>query len=271
MYTLLQPKKWYNRGENPTMFETARYDGCGKFVSRGEWLHPDRMIESYEIIFVVEGAVHIQENGVNYTLGANDLLLLEPNLRHFGYKTSQNTSFYWMHWLSDQNLLPQVKCCHIDTPHNLSLLFGRLAHYAADDVLPEMRDYMVRLILAELHLMQRKTAESRVANQVIEWIRANSDLPLKTSEVAEHFGYNSDYLSRLLKKNGGKSLKQYIDEGKMLLIKNLLLNTNATLAEVAATCGFEEYKYFLKFFKYHENMTPTEFCNIYTKTHINNK
>ena len=253
------------------MFETAHYDGCGKFVSRGEWLHPDRMIESYEIIFVVEGAVHIQENGVNYTLGANDLLLLEPNLRHFGYKTSQNTSFYWMHWLSDENLLPQVKCCHIDTPHNLSLLFGRLATYAATDVLPEMRDYMVRLILAELHMMHGKTAESRVTGQVIEWIRANSDLPLKTTDVAEHFGYNGDYLSRLLKKSSGKSLKQCIDEGKILLIKNLLLNTNATLTEVASTCGFEEYKYFLKFFKYHENMTPTEFCKIYAKTHINNK
>ncbi|MBQ2780616.1 MAG: helix-turn-helix domain-containing protein [Clostridia bacterium] len=62
-----------------------------------------------------------------------------------------------------------------------------------------------------------------------------------------------------------------MDEGKILLIKNLLLNTNATLTEVASTCGFEEYKYFLKFFKYHENMTPTEFCNIYAKTHINNK
>ena len=253
------------------MFEKARYDGCGKFISRGEWIHPDRVIDSYEIIFVVDGQVCINENGVEYTLHSNDMLLLEPDCRHFGFRPSTDTSFYWMHWLCDTHLLPHVKCCHVENPHNLSLLFSRLAYYAADAVLPEMRDYVTRLILSEVYLLQEKNIESRTANKVIDWIRANSDLPLKTTQVATHFGYNSDYLSRLLKKYSGKSLKGHIDEAKISSIKDLLLNTNATLTEVAAAVGFEEYKYFLKFFKYHEGMTPTEFCNIYTKTHINNK
>jgi YesN/AraC family two-component response regulator len=253
------------------MFEAAKYDGCGKFVSRGEWSHPDRTIDSYEIIFVVSGKVHICENGVEYTLQSNDMLLLEPHCRHFGYKPSKDTSFYWMHWLCEDNLLPQLKCCHVENPYNLSMLFGRLAYYAADMVLPEMCDYVTRLILAEIYLLQEKSSESHTANKVIEWIRANGDLPLKTAEVAEHFGYNSDYLSRLLKKHSGKNLKNHIDEAKIAFVKNLLLNTNASLAEIAAMAGFEEYKYFLKFFKYHEKMTPTAFCNIYTKTHTNNK
>ena len=52
-------------------------------------------------------------------------------------------------------------------------------------------------------------------------------------------------------------------------IKKQLLTDGASLAEVATAAGFEEYKYFLKYFRYHEGMTPTEFRAIFSKTHIN--
>ena len=79
------------------MFEEIKWISSGKFVSRGEWIHPDRIIDSYEIIFVIKGTVYIDENGTKHKLEKNDILLLEPHLRHFGYKTSENTSFYWLH------------------------------------------------------------------------------------------------------------------------------------------------------------------------------
>lgn len=253
------------------MFESAEYLSSGKFVSRGDWLHPDRVIDSYEVIFVIGGEVFINENGTEFALKSNDLLLLEPQVRHFGYKSSKNTSFYWMHWSSSRNLLSGLKSCHIESPYNLSLLFSQLLHYSADSVLPECLDYITRLILAEVYENDVKTTDSKLVNNIADWIRANSDILLKTSDIADHFGYNNDYLSRLFKKYYGKSLKKYIDEAKLNYIKNQLLNTNATLNEVAVACGFEEYKYFLKFFKYHEKMTPTEFCATYSKTHINNR
>ena len=45
------------------MFEEIKWISSGKFVSRGEWIHPDRIIDSYEIIFVIKGTVYIDENG----------------------------------------------------------------------------------------------------------------------------------------------------------------------------------------------------------------
>lgn len=58
-----------------------------------------------------------------------------------------------------------------------------------------------------------------------------------------------------------------------LQIKSLLYIINQSSQNtllyyfLTVACIFEEYKYFLKFFKYNEKMTPTEFRNIYTKTH----
>lgn len=57
----------------------------------------------------------------------------------------------------------------------------------------------------------------------------------------------------------------------MRQIKTLLITDELTLAQVATNTGFREYKYFLKFFKYHEGISPTQFLKIYPKTHINTK
>lgn len=252
------------------MFENAKYVSSGKFISRGQWIHPDRIINSYEIIFVINGTVFITENDTEYVLKKNDILVLSPDIRHFGHKSSTDTSFYWIHWTSDAFLLNR-KNIHIDTPFELSLLFNQILHYSNDNYFPECLDYITRLILAAVYHIGDQSPDSKLANSVAQWIKNNEDMLIKASDISEHFGYNADYLSRLFKKYYKKSLKQYIDDTKLQFIKTQLLNSNYTLKEISNFCGFTDYKYFLKFFKYHVGMTPTEFLNTYYKTHTNNK
>lgn len=252
------------------MFEAVKYLNSGKFLSRGEWIHPDRIIDSLEIMFVIDGIVYINENGTEYVLRKNDVIILEPDLRHFGYKKSSNTSFYWLH-VTNSTVQLENKVVHIHNPYNLSLLFNQLLHYSVDASLPECTDYIARLILAEVLTTNIKQSENKLANNIADWIVSNNDIMLKVSDISQHFGYNVDYISRLFKKNYNKSLKEYIDNVKIQFIKNQILNSNTSLKEIATECGFEEYGYFLKFFKYHEGITPTQFYNIYSKTHTNNR
>ena len=53
-------------------------------------------------------------------------------------------------------------------------------------------------------------------------------------------------------------------------IKGVDYFTPEEVQEIAEQCGFKDYKYFLKFFKYHQNMSPTEFRNTYYYININN-
>ena len=48
------------------MFETVKYISSGKFISNGEWIHPDRILDSYEMIFVTKGHVYLNENGTDW-------------------------------------------------------------------------------------------------------------------------------------------------------------------------------------------------------------
>ena len=79
------------------MFEDVKNCGVGKFISNGEWIHPNRVIDSCEIIFVTKGNVYINSDGIDDSLRKNDLLLLKPNVRHYGYEHSTDTEFFWLH------------------------------------------------------------------------------------------------------------------------------------------------------------------------------
>ena len=81
------------------------YEIIGEFQSDGVWIHPTRRIDSYEMIFVIDGTVFIEEDGAEYELNTNDVLILEPGRLHGGTSESTSpTSFYWFHFRTDMEI-----------------------------------------------------------------------------------------------------------------------------------------------------------------------
>ena len=255
------------------MTENAKYEMAGLFYSRDEWTHPERAIPTYEYIFMLEGNAYIEESGQKYELSTGDLLLLEPQKSHKGYRVSTGkVSFFWLHFSGIYGAPNLPKYIHPDCGNRLILLFRQLLHYAnSPDYKGSPADLVTRLILSELETeFERKNAPTpSLYATVCEWCRTNSDRKLTASEVAARFGYNKDYLNRVFLKHGGLGLKEYINGMRTDHIRSLLLS-DLTLKQIAQQTGFEDYKDFLKFFRYHEGITPTQFRNLYYNTHMNN-
>lgn len=253
------------------MLESIEYANCGKFVSDGEWKHPDRMLDSYTVIFVTKGRVCIQEEGEKYLLQKDDVIVLSPHKRHRGYQSTSDVEYFWLHFRGDLAWPNRFTHTKIENPYNVSLYFRQLLNNRILKRPPEGMDYLTRLILIELYTGSVQPNMNRMAESIAAWIRANCHIALSEAMIADHFGYNADYLNRMFKANFFKTIKQYINEKRMEHIKTLMLSEDLTLAEIAAMSGFSEYKYFLKFFKYHEGITPTDFCKQYAKIHINTR
>ena len=74
----------------------------GLFDTIAEWIHPTVTLNTYELIYVVAGVVHLFEGETRYTLTKGEAILLEPGIVHGGFQTSSgHTSFYWLHFLTD--------------------------------------------------------------------------------------------------------------------------------------------------------------------------
>jgi AraC-like DNA-binding protein len=254
-----------------------KYISSGKFVSDDEWIHPRRIIDSYEIIYVVEGCVYIQEEDKVYTLKTGEILILQPYKTHFGYnKSSLSTSFYWVHFLDVDNYIHEniTQYTHFQDIYQINLLFKQLIHVVNTPQYPKYTAVLIlNLIFTEILVRQKSQIKnySPLLSDICEWIRINSEKSIRVKDVAFKFGYNEDYITRIFKKNFSVGIKEYINESKLKLIKNCLISTEYPIKEIAAKNGFEDYKNFLKYFKYHEGISPEKFRKMYFNTHLNKK
>lgn len=73
---------------------------------------------------------------------------------------------------------------------------------------------------------------------------------------------SSHYLSDLLKKETGKSIKEHIDGLIIRKAKNVLLNSNQSVSEIAFSLGFEYPQSFTRLFKKKTGKSPVEFRSL---------
>lgn len=257
------------------MYDNIKYIHGGKFISRGPWKHPQRIIDSTEIILVAKGSFYIVSGDTEYSLSPGDILRLDSGVNHYGSREyTTDGSFYWLHFVgaSREELPPAY--FHPDNTTQIELLIRQLLHYANTEGYPkEAADWLLKLLLLELKTEHLKSdcGNHRIYSTIKEWVRVNSDLPIKVSDIAAHFHYNEDYLNRVFKQFYPNGLKAYIDQMKMQKIKYDLVNESFSLQELAAKYAFSDYKYFLKYFKYHEGITPTKYRQMYYNIHTNTK
>lgn len=256
-------------------FENGKYfsyDMIGEFHSSGEWIHPGRSIKSYEVILVLEGTVYIAEEMQKYALQKNQLLILEPFKEHHGYKTvSEPTAFYWFHFFTD--LKVPLKSYNGTDIYEIKQLLKKLLHISNTPIYsPAAADSAGYLILEELTRLslEENTSNQALAARISEYIRNNIKNCITVSDIA-HFGYNADYISKYFKKNNGIGLKEYLAVQRIKLAKDLLLTTDMSVKRISRELGYSEENLFIKFFTYHEKISPAAFKAKYCNTHINNK
>ena len=241
------------------MFEHICFESCGRFLSRERWIHPRRCLLSHEFIFIQQGEVHLEGDGTVYALHAGQLLCLSAGKVHFGTQYSEEpVEFYWLHFRGE---LPfPCKFFSFREYSGLLLLFRQCLSFENCGGSKEGLDYWTRLICMEIYrqLAPSGQAPARL-REIWEWIRSNSDRPLHAVRVAERFGYNADYLNRLFCRYG-KGLKESIVAARIDRVKSLLLNSNQTIGQIAAECGFPDSETLRKFFCYHEKISPTRFA-----------
>ena len=252
------------------MYESIKFINGGKFTSRGSWIHPQRVIDSHELILVLQGTVPIFAGQNSYDLVPGDLLHIPPGLLHGGTNLQEETvSFYWLHFerCAETDVLPQEHTASRDFGR-AEILCKQLLHCANSPEYPsDCADYYMRLLLFELRVQHPNA--SPLCEAVEEWIRCHSEQAIQVKDVSAHFALNPDYLNRVFRKYHPEGLKRYLDSQRCQRIKKDLVSTDMTLQELAVKYGFAEYKYFLKYFRFHEGMTPTQYRDAYYSIHTN--
>jgi len=96
--------------------------------------------------------------------------------------------------------------------------------------------------------------------EIVRYIHAHyHEKGFSIQRIAAHVQLSETYLCAIFKKQQGRTLKDYITELRMTKGKELLLNKNIKLFEVAIQLGFTDPNYFATAFKRCTGMTPSEY------------
>lgn len=255
---------------------------AGLFISTGQGKHPNRIINSYELIFVRSGVLGIQEENQAFQVRAGESLLLWPNRRHWGTMVHPpDLSFYWLHFYlkngeSGPAALDIPQHTLISRPEYLTELFRSFLNDQESGFTHHPGcDFLVALMLCEVtrNIPQSICTGnvSILANHAEVYIQTHFREPLSTSLIAVKLGCNPDYLGRVFQKTYGKTIIDRIHECRLHQAHLLLLDGTVNIEEIAWTCGYDDVRYFRQQFKRWKGMTPTTYRKLYTQVHINTR
>ena len=241
--------------------------------------HQDRVIDCFDLIYVCQGMVPLEEAGREYQVNAGQTMLLWPHRRHRGTAVySPGTRLYWLHFTLGESLdetsestdnfisVPQ----HADAarPEILEGLFRRfLDDQKSGRLLPRMANLFLRTILSEI--ADQRSVESiekgangasdSLAERTLAYIQAYFHTPLTVTQLSNDLGYNADYLNRIFRDTYQRTLLEEIHRTRVGYARHLLSHTSKDFAEIARNCGFSSTDYFSRLFKRQYGLTPSAF------------
>lgn len=246
------------------------YEHMGLFTGDPLWRHPVIATATYELVFVHEGTVFLEEAGEKYALSRGEYLVLSPSLTHGGYRESgERVSFTWLHFFADglEKLgIPKHGSCA--DPRTAEYRLRELGHMAESGERMRLEAELLSLLF---FLKGAEGEGNRLCAEAAEYIRVHIAEAPTAREIADRFSYSADHLSRLFKKEYRLSLKAYIEAARVSYLKRTLLSETLSIGEIAALAGFEDGNRLSKFFKYHTGMTPGEYRAGFFLMHTNIK
>lgn len=93
-------------------------------------------------------------------------------------------------------------------------------------------------------------------SQVIQKMEQNIEEPISPSILAKEVGMSTRQLERLFRRYLNRSPKRYYMELRLQKARNLLMQTDMSVINVALACGFASPSHFSKCYRAHYNTTP---------------
>lgn len=107
--------------------------------------------------------------------------------------------------------------------------------------------------------LQEANAEPPIIHRAKEFIETHKSDPISLSEVARALNVSTFYFCKLFKKATGINFTEYLSRVRIEKAKNLLLNPNLRVSEIAYEVGFQSLTHFNRVFLRIVGRSPTAY------------
>ena len=145
---------------------------------------------------------------------------------------------------------------------SIDLMLKFIANDHGEELATEVADQLIYTSIRTDQDTQRLSIPTRIGvrhpklSQVIRMMEANIEEPISPATLASNVGMSTRQLERLFRRYVNRSPKRYYMELRLSKARNLLMQTDMSVINVALACGFTSPSHFSKCYRAHYNTTP---------------
>lgn len=250
----------------------------------------DHMHDHYEIVYVYNGKGTFFIGDVFYDMQQGDVFLIPNNTIHRAlpnkddpvtstiiffsptliYKDVVDDSFSYLHLF---DLTKKSKNYKISLPQKEQEKLEEQLQLILQETTSQLIGsrhaclLIVHQIILDLYRIRINGKEdlsegsysSEWIKDILIYINEHIDEPLTLTALAQKALVSPAHFSRVFKETTGIGLVVYLNTKRIIKAKELLLETNHTIAHIAEMCGFESMPQFYRTFKKYNEKTPATF------------
>ena len=145
---------------------------------------------------------------------------------------------------------------------SIDLMLKIIADEHGEELANSVADQMIYSSIRTDQDTQRLSVPTRIGvrhpklSNVIQMMEVNIEEPISPAVLAKDVGMSTRQLERLFRRYLNRSPKRYYMELRLQKARNLLMQTNMSVINVALACGFASPSHFSKCYRAHYDTTP---------------
>lgn len=226
------------------------------------------------LILTVSGSGILEVYGKTFLLSAGDMFVLPPNTPHAYYpEKGRIWEFYWLHILDNhatnfinkivENNEPVFK---YREPDKLIALYEKLIAYKDhffDDCSVEesklLSDLMHDLLTYKTKNIYENERVKDLLERALRFIAMHYQEDINTKDICAELFISQTHLIRLFNKHLEITPYQYLEQYRIAKASVLLAHTPLSIADVAASVGYQSSSNFISKFKKYKKLTPQQY------------
>ena len=109
------------------------------------------------------------------------------------------------------------------------------------------------------------SSSKQLFTEATVYISENFSQPITCDSLSSEFNYSTSYMQYIFKKEGGTTIKSYINNVRLDKAKYLLTQSFLSITDIAFACGFLDSNYFSTAFKNKYGISPKKFRDVHLK------
>lgn len=245
---------------------------CGKRIGTKNHEYGPEIRNHYLFVLVNKGKA-IMCHDKQIAFGEHDLLIMLPNER-IHYKALEEWSISWLglygetvdKFIKILGITPDNPTIHVslynelynimEKVYNISKDLSLSSKFSATGLIYEFFSILVQ----NANIGKDNVNSVKTALRIMDY---NYSSPITVEQIAKRLSLNTSYFSRFFSEQVGTSPKQYLLNKRIERAKELLLETNASIFEIANSVGYDDQLYFSRIFKKHIGLSPLKYRNMY--------